>query len=301
MCRVNIVGGACSFKRKGEEKMVDFRRSAPQIPLVLASLVLWVSFAWALPGDSPESEGDDVYSEGVPTVSYDPFVLDSATYDEVVEDSLMIARAGKWVCPGCGKENKASEDYCTACGEVNPTPRERKSSTKIYEEIKCPQCGKKNELDAARCYNCGLIFPQPSEEVTDPDMVFVPGRGYYRKGEMIEPGHPRRGLLVTGLVIGGIGLVVVSFSLVAMMGKAIGSIAGGGADTDTEEVVFIVGGAMVIGGGIMALVGFCNKTDPIYAFHTGELDEGYDGVACERAPVGPGNLEFKIEVPVLSF
>ena len=50
--------------------MVNFRRGLPQIPVVSAFLVFWVSFAWALPGGSPESEGDDVYSEGVLAVSY---------------------------------------------------------------------------------------------------------------------------------------------------------------------------------------------------------------------------------------
>ncbi|MEE8638771.1 MAG: hypothetical protein V3T41_00010 [bacterium] len=38
--------------------MLNFKRCAPQIPVVLAFLVLWVSFAWGLPADAPASEGE---------------------------------------------------------------------------------------------------------------------------------------------------------------------------------------------------------------------------------------------------
>jgi hypothetical protein len=38
--------------------MFNFQRGAPQVPVVLASLVLWVSFVWALPAEAPAAEGD---------------------------------------------------------------------------------------------------------------------------------------------------------------------------------------------------------------------------------------------------
>ena len=37
--------------------MVNFGRKAPHIPVVLASLILWGSFAWGLPAEGPVIEG----------------------------------------------------------------------------------------------------------------------------------------------------------------------------------------------------------------------------------------------------
>lgn len=226
--------------KKGEREMVNFTKSTPQIPVILAFLILWVSFAWALPGDTEASGG------GAEVALEDPWA------------GVRISGA--------------------------------------YDYAKCPRCGKKNEIRAKTCSRCGYELPQPSAEVTDPYLVFVPGRGYYNEGEIIEPGRTRTWVWITGLVIAEIGVIAVCVASEVLMWEGVS-----GRDEEAAVAVLITGGALLIGGGIMALVGFCNKTDPIYAFHTGELDEGYDGVACGRRPVDPGNLEFKIEVPVLSF
>ncbi len=39
-------------------EMVDLLKSTPRIPVVLISLVFWVSFAWGLPVDVPANEGE---------------------------------------------------------------------------------------------------------------------------------------------------------------------------------------------------------------------------------------------------
>jgi ribosomal protein L37E len=160
-----------------------------------------------------------------------------------------------------------------------------------YEYIKCPRCGKENDLRATRCSRCEYEFPQPSAEVTDPYLVFVPGRGYYNEGEIIEPGHTRWWLWVPGLVITYVGAGEV------LLGSDFLS-----EGTPREDKAIIISGCVIfIGGLLMTIVGLSRKTKPIYAFHAGELYEPHDGVACERGPVDSGNPEFNIEVPVLGF
>ena len=133
--------------------MVTFTKSTPQVSVVLAFLVLWVTFTWALPGDTPASEG-----EGAAALE-DPWA------------SVTISGA--------------------------------------YDYAKCPRCGKKNGVRAESCSGCGYELPQPSAEVTDPYLVFVPGRGYYNEGEIIEPGRTRTWVWVTGLVIAETGAIAV--------------------------------------------------------------------------------------------
>ena len=226
--------------KKGEREMVNFTKSTPQIPVILAFLILWGSSAWALPADTEASGGEaEVALE-------DPWA------------SVTISGA--------------------------------------YDYAKCPRCGKKNEVRAESCSGCGYGLPQPSAEVTDPYLVFVPGRGYYSEGEIIEPGHTRGWLWVTGLVVTCLGAGEVFLGSALLMSE-------GSTPEDREgfKAILIFGGVMLIGGLVMTIVGLTHKTKPVYAFRTGELYEPYDGVARERGPVESGNLDFKIEVPVLGF
>jgi len=133
--------------------MAGIRRRLRPVPVILASLILWVTFTWALPADEPAREG-----EGAAALE-DPWA------------SVTISGA--------------------------------------YDYAKCPLCGKKNEVRAESCSGCGYGLPQPSAEVTDPYLVFVPGRGYYNEGEIIEPGRTRTWVWVTGLVIAETGAIAV--------------------------------------------------------------------------------------------
>jgi DNA-directed RNA polymerase subunit RPC12/RpoP len=61
-----------------------------------------------------------------------------------------------------------------------------------YDYAKCPQCGKKNDIHAVACSRCGNELPQPSAEVTEPAWGFVPGKGYFREGTVVEPAKKGR-------------------------------------------------------------------------------------------------------------
>ncbi len=79
--------------------MDDFRRSAPPLTLVLASLVLWVSFAWGLPADAPAAEGEaDVAPK-------DPWA------GVRISDAYDYAK-----CLECRKKNDVRAETCSRCG-----------------------------------------------------------------------------------------------------------------------------------------------------------------------------------------
>ncbi len=220
--------------------MSGLARAAPQVPVVLASLVFWFSFAWGLPAEAAANEHEgDVLPE-------DPWA------------GVRISDA--------------------------------------YDKLRCPNCWKYNELTAARCRSCGYEFPQPSGEYTYPPWVFVPGKGYYEEGTLLEPAETRKGVITTGYVLIGVGAAI--------------AIAGAGFTHFVEEGLFKgfwaywggIGGACVAAaGGVFLVFGYGTRKDPIYASNRGGLYENEPRYTCGRwSPdsYGPG---LKIEVTLLSF
>jgi predicted RNA-binding Zn-ribbon protein involved in translation (DUF1610 family) len=88
--------------------MANFRRNAPPIAVVLASLILWVSFAWGLPAEPPAAGGEaDVAPK-------DPWA------GVRVSDAYDYAK-----CPECGKKDEIRAESCSRCGNelLQPTAR----------------------------------------------------------------------------------------------------------------------------------------------------------------------------------
>ena len=212
--------------------MANFENNAPPIAVVLASLVLWVSFAWGVPADTLAAEGE---AEVAPK---DPWA------------GVRISDA--------------------------------------YDDLRCPYCWGYNELTAARCPSCGHEFPQPSGEVTGPDMVFVPGKGYYREGTVLEPGKSRKGYWVTGLVLTASGLTVGA--LAGFYGGYIG-----GAIAALPCLAAIAVGVPLL------IYGLATRAEAVYAFESGERFDPYERPAFALRSPDPDGAALKIEVTVLSF
>jgi hypothetical protein len=221
--------------------MVNFGRNAPPIAVVLASLLLWVSFAWGLPAEAPaEGEAD------------------------------VAAAEDTWRCGNCDAENVALAKYCTECGAkkagvAGAAAEDRWAGVRIsgaYNYAKCTRCGKKNQIRAESCSRCGNEFPQPSAEMTDPNVVFVPGRGYYREGTLLEPGKSQKGYWITGLFL--------SF------------------------LVWPVGIPLLI-------YGLATRTEPVYAFASGERYDLYERPAYARRSPDSEGATLKVEVTLLGF
>jgi hypothetical protein len=215
--------------------MVSLKIGAPPVSLVLASLILWASFAWGLPAEAPATEGEA---------------------DVAPED------------PWAGVKISDAYDYA-----------------------RCPRCGHKNEIRRPACYRCGYELPQPSAEMTDPDMVFVPGKGYYREGTVVEPGKEGKGYWITGLVITGIGLPIMIGGLVIFTG--------GGDPVGIPLSIAGIGATAV--GSLLIIKGLRTRTEPVYAFAGGEYYEPYESEAFAlRSPDSDG-AALKVELTVLGF
>jgi predicted RNA-binding Zn-ribbon protein involved in translation (DUF1610 family) len=212
--------------------------TAPQVSVVLASLVLWFSIAWGLPAEPTAEGGAEAHAE---------------------------YRWGRWAGV------KISDAYRCA---------------------KCPKCGKENELRAASCSRCGYEFPQPSAEFTYPPWVFVPGKGYYREGTLLEPAKSRKGLWITGLVIMGSGFLTLGVAADATEGS----------ESPGGYIVAYITAPIAIGvGAVLLIVGLSSQTGPVYAFKTAELFGPYGRPAFAlRSAVSEG-AAFKVEVTALSF
>lgn len=215
--------------------MFHFKRSAPQIPVVLASLLLWVSFAWGLPAEGSATEGEA---------------------DVAAEDPWAGARISD-----------------------------------AYDYAECRRCGHKNEIRRPACYRCGYELPQPSAEMTDPDMVFVPGKGYYREGAVVEPGKTRKGYWITGLVITGIGLPIMIGGLAIFTG--------GGDPVGIPLSIAGIGATAV--GSLLIIKGFRIRTEPVSAFGSGERYGLYDGRAYTLRSPDSDSARLKVEVTLLGF
>ncbi len=172
--------------------------------------------------------------------------------------------------------------------EAEVAPEDPWAGVKIsdaYDELRCPYCWGYNELTAARCPYCGHEFAQPSGEYTYPPWVFVPGKGYYREGTLLEPGKSRKGYWITGLVLTASGLTVG-----ALAGYYGGDIGGAIAALPCLAVIAV--------GVPLLIYGLATRTEPVYAFASGEPYER-PAFALRAADSDRGAL--KIEVTVLGF
>jgi len=219
--------------------MFNVGKDIPQVSVVLASLLLWASFAWGLPDESPAAGGE----------------------------------AGA-----------AAED-----------PWAGVKLSDAYDYAKCPRCGNKNEIRRPACSRCAYPLPQPSPDVTDPDMVFVPGKGYYRKDEVVEAGGTRKDLWVPGVVFLGAGGFILTFRAVVS-----------GEDDLGGETSFMVGTAVAgLGltavGGTLLVLGLIKVKEPIYAFDGGKFYKPYERRALALRSPGSEGIVLKFEVTALSF
>jgi hypothetical protein len=177
-------------------------------------------------------------------------------------------------------------------GEAKAAPKDpwgRVRLSAAYDYAKCPRCGEKSEIRAERCSRCAYELPQPSAEMTDPDMVFVPGKGYYREGTLLEPAKTKKTYKVTGLVLGGAGIGM----LIA---------AGAGLLPEYANQLFSIAGLplTVVGVGLL-IHGLVGGTESVYASAGGEVYEPYDRAACALRSRDSEGEGLKIEVTLLSF
>jgi hypothetical protein len=93
--------------------------------------------------------------------------------------------------------------------------------------------------------------------------VFVPGRGYYREGALLEPGRSRAILWVPGVVLGVVGLSTMSVAAGALVGED-----NGNTDVDTEgaRTVLWIGTGMTVTGLFLTIIGLTSKTEAVYAY-----------------------------------
>jgi hypothetical protein len=161
-----------------------------------------------------------------------------------------------------------------------------------YEYAKCPNCGKKNEVQAESCARCGYELPQPTAELAYPPWVFVPGKGYYREGTLVEPAESWKGLWVTGLVLTGSGVFTLGVAAEAT----------GDLESPGGWIVAYIAAPIVMGLGVVLLiVGRAKSTEPVYAFERGGRFEPYERQAFAlRSPDSEG-AALKVEVTLLGF
>ena len=155
-----------------------------------------------------------------------------------------------------------------------------------YDYAECLLCGEKNELRAEHCSRCGYELPQPSALMADPAYVFVPGRGYYPEGTLLQPGKSRKGFWVTGVILAGTGLAtLVSFSVAAAEWESPGIAA-----------AFFVPAIIALGSGVaLTAVGLSTRSEPVYAFERSAAA----GVATARERPGSLVVGIKVELAIL--
>ncbi len=166
--------------------------------LILASALLWANIAWAVPWNRLSEELEATVTEELPIIEYDPLTYAQITDGEILPGIFDVAAVGEtWTCVNCGHVNLPDAKYCSQCGTNKETGASDAGLT--YARV-CPTCGFVNEKAARFCGDCGYGFARPAGAAVGAEMVYVPGRGYIPKGTMIEPGHARTGLWVTGLL-----------------------------------------------------------------------------------------------------
>ncbi len=85
--------------------MVNFGRNAPPIAVTLASVLVWVSFAWGLPAEAAAAEGE---AEDAPK---NPWA------GVKISDAYDYAK-----CSRCGHKNEVRRPACYRCGYSLPQP-----------------------------------------------------------------------------------------------------------------------------------------------------------------------------------
>ncbi len=252
--------------------------------LILTSALLWTSFAWAVPWSRLNEEPEPTAAEELPLIAYDPLTCARITHGEVLSELYDIAAAGEtWTCGNCSAENPADAKFCSQCGEEKPAAGLAASG--LQNMRVCPKCGFVNEKDARFCGDCGHSFLGAGRAATASETVYVPGRGYVPKGTMIDPGHRRLGVWLTGLL------------LWLLVGPGIAA-AGIGEDS---LGLYIAGGTVATAGFVMFIVGLVTKTKPVYAGLSGEADDRLTHRAEVARSFDAESAEFRIEVPVVSF
>jgi ribosomal protein L40E len=256
--------------QKGKGNMPDFARSVPQIPVVLASLILWVSFAWGLPAEPPAAEG---------------------------EADVAPAEAA-WNCDRCGTANDASAKYCTECGaeksgEAKAEAEDPWAGVRIsgaYDYAKCLNCSLKNEVRAERCWQCGSELPKPLKEFKYPPWVFVPGEGYYREGTLLEPPKTTKALWILGLVVTAVGVwwTADRFSITLE-------------NTTGKHMLEVMAGIPIMALGVTLMVFGFKKSEPVYAFIDGDCYELYEGVASAQTPPDAVDIACEVELTAFGF
>lgn len=178
----------------------------------------------------------------------------------------------------------------TAEGDVLPAdPWAGVRISDAYDYAKCPRCGKENEIRAEVCSRCGYELPLPAAEIKDPAWVFVPGKGYYPEGALIEPAKTIKGLWVSGLALSALGISTIFVALIWT------------SETGGVGPAFYSGlGAMALGGALI-VVGVTAGTGPVYAFGNGGGSEPYERRAYTLASRDAGGAAFKVEVTALGF
>ncbi len=202
----------------------------------------------------------------------------------VVLASLLLWASFVWGLPA----------EAAAEGEAEVAAEDPWAGVKIsdaYDYAKCPECGKKNDIRALVCSRCGHVLPQPSAEIKDPDLVFVPGKGYYREGELLEPAREQKSLITTGYVIIGVGVAAAAVTgcLEIQKGSSVGTAAG-----------FFFASLIAISGVPFLVIGYATRKEAVYALN-GSRYEPYErpGLAL-RSPDSDG-AAIKVEVTLLGF
>jgi RNA polymerase subunit RPABC4/transcription elongation factor Spt4 len=251
--------------------------------LIIASALMWANIAWAVPWNRLGEELEPTAAEELPVIEYAPLTYALITCDEMPPPIFDVAAAGEtWTCANCGHVNLPDAKYCSQCGTNKGTGTPDAGLT--YARV-CPTCGFVNEKGARFCGDCGYDFSRPGGAAAGFETVYVPGRGYVPKGTMIEPGHARTGLWVTGLLMW------------LLIGPGI-AVAGIGEDS---KALYIVGGNIYLTGQILFIVGVGAKTKPVYASRTSPDDDVQPRLAYARKSLEPDGLAVKVELPLYSF